>query len=428
MWHKPWGYAEGTAVVAGLLATGLLLQFTAGSVTWELLRWPANVVAFFLFIFLITGAFLLRRQSYFCRFLTTVQAAVPAIAVAAFLTVVMGLVRQVASGRPAADVLGLTRMLRFWPFVLVYLWMSIIVGSVAVRQLAHFSLKALPSFLSHCGLFFALVCATLGSADKEHLKMYCLEHQPEWRALDEFQNVRELPIAIELNRFTIEEYPPKLMIADSLSKQKPVVVTIDKDFSKAQMQGWTVSVLKRIDNALPKGMAAMIGRMPEDMMSHIGMDAGGMKLSERGFEPYSERGAATALLVEAKKGKNVKRGWVSCGSYLFPYVPLRLSPSEELVMPDREPACYLSDINVYTKEGRSLRVKVEVNHPVTIGDWKIYQTSYDESMGKWSRMSVFELVRDPWLPAVYFGVALLFLGAVLMLFVSRERKDKEEAV
>ena len=32
------------------------------------------------------------------------------------------------------------------------------------------------------------------------------------------------------------------------------------------------------------------------------------------------------------------------------------------------------------------------------------------------------------LPIVYFGVVLLFLGAVLMLFVSRERKDKEEAV
>ena len=95
-------------------------------------------------------------------------------------------------------------------------------------------------------------------------------------------------------------------------------------------------------------------------------------------------------------------------------------------MPDREPSRYVSDVNIYTKSGRSLRTQVEVNHPVTVEGWKIYQTSYDENMGKWSTLSIFELVRDPWQPAVYLGMALLFIGAVLMLFMPRNNDDKEK--
>ena len=52
------------------------------------------------------------------RFMTQVEAAVPALAIASILTVVMGLTRQVAEGHPAIDPIGLTRMLSFWPFVL----------------------------------------------------------------------------------------------------------------------------------------------------------------------------------------------------------------------------------------------------------------------------------------------------------------------
>jgi hypothetical protein len=35
-------------------------------------------------------------------------------------------------------------------------------------------------------------------------------------------------------------------------------------------------------------------------------------------------------------------------------------------------------------------------------------------MGKWSRTSTFELVRDPWLPVVYTGITMMLLGAVYL--------------
>ena len=46
--------------------------------------------------------------------------------------------------------------------------------------------------------------------------------------------------------------------------------------------------------------------------------------------------------------------------------------------------------------------------------------SYDESMGRWSESSTFELVKDPWLPAVYVGVYLLLAGAILIFIVAQK--------
>ena len=123
----------------------------------------------------------------------------------------MGVTRQAAEDTNPSDPIGLTKMLNFWPFILVYLWMTAIVGEVALNQIAHFSWRRLPTLTSHTGLFLVLVCGTLGSADMLRVKMYCETGQPEWRGLDAFGNVHHLPVAIQLEKFTIDEYPPKLM-------------------------------------------------------------------------------------------------------------------------------------------------------------------------------------------------------------------------
>lgn len=82
-------------------------------------------------------------------------------------------------------------------------------------------------------------------------------------------------------------------------------------------------------------------------------------------------------------------------------------------------------VTVYTKDGKAINAEIEVNHPLSINGWKVYQLSYDEQMGKWSTLSVLELVRDPWLPVVYLGILLLAIGAVGMFFCqSKTRADE----
>ena len=127
MWKHPYTYKEGSAISIGLLVTGGLLQAAVGPLDWIVFMWPGNILALAFLLLLLAVFYALRSRVYFFRFMTTVQAAVPALATAAVLTIVMGLTRQAPEGKPAADVLGLTKMLNFWPFILVYLWNTMIV-------------------------------------------------------------------------------------------------------------------------------------------------------------------------------------------------------------------------------------------------------------------------------------------------------------
>ena len=56
----------------------------------------------------------------------------------------------------------------------------------------------------------------------------------------------------------------------------------------------------------------------------------------------------------------------------------------------------------------------------------MYQLSDDYPKGRWSDISVVELVRDPWLPAVYTGIIMMVLGAIC-LFVNAQKRKEEDA-
>lgn len=425
MWKQPWTYPEGFTIASGLLVVGLMLQWSVGPLEWTVFRWPANIIVLAVYVLCLVAAYLCRGRSHAIRFLSTPYAAVPALAFAAVLTVVMGLTPQVAATRRPADPIGLTRMLSWWPFILIYIYVSVIVALVAIGQLCHFTWRRLPSLLCHAGLFVVLAGGTLGSADMQRVKVYCEQGQPEWRALDERQEVVELPLAIQLEQFTIDEYPPKLMMINSeglpIPKDKPATLLIDSTFTTGDLNGWTVSIVKRLGNAAPAVLASMAGNMPREMMGQLKMDSLGMAINKGGFVPFEGRGAQCALLVKATKDGKEKTGWVTCGSYLFPYQGLALPDGTTIAMPTREPERYASLVDIYTKSGKNIQTTIEVNKPFTIEGWKVYQLSYNEQMGKWSTLSIFECVSDPWLPVVYVGIFLLLAGAILMIFVGVRR-------
>lgn len=372
------------------------------------------------------------------------QAAIPAIAAAAILTLIMGVTKQVAEGKRPMDPVGLTKMLSFWPFILVYVWMTAIVGEVTINQIARFSWRRFPTLVSHVGLFLILTCGTLGSADMLRVKMYCETGQPEWRGLDAFNNVHQLPVAIQLEKFTIDEYPPKLMLIDKtgrpLPQDKPENLLVDNGMKSGQLLDCKIDILKRIDNAVPVMLSKMIGKMPEGMMGNIRMDSLGQARNKDGYIASDASGSACALLVRVTRGvnangssdsnlikgqKQVVTGWITSGSYLFPYQALRLKDGRMLAMPNREPRRFASLVNIYTQSGQNIQTEIEVNKPFTIEGWKIYQLSYNEQMGKWSNLSVFELVTDPWLPVVYIGIFMLLIGAVGMFLTASRKKEVE---
>ena len=409
MFNEVWKMKEGFVFGAGLILVGLALQFSVGPIHWSDFAFPINLIFLIVFLLILVLAYWLRRRVRLFTFLLTAEAAVPTLIYAAALTVVMGLTRQVSAHERAIDPIGLTQMLSFWPFVLVYLLLASIVGLITLRQILHFRLRELPSLLSHVGLFLVIVTATLGSADMERVKLTATTDMPEWRATHE-QGFVELPLAIQLEKFTIDEYPPKLLIINSqtgksVPAKNPEIALIDKHFREGNILKWRIRVLKNLPLAAPV--------VTSDTTKYV---------------EWQSSGAVTALLVEAQRMKDGRAvgpptvGWVTCGSYLFPFQELKLTKQLSLVMARREPERYASRIHVYTESQKNIVATVEVNKPVSVDGWRIYQLSYDEAMGRWSETSTFELVKDPWLPAVYVGIYMLLVGAILTFIVSQKRR------
>ena len=210
---------EGFLIGGGLILAGLALELSVGPVVWEAFAWPANGMVLAGFLALIALIFILRKKVYAFRFLGTYQAAIPAMVYAVVLTIIMGLTRQQVDGT------WLNNMLSFWPFVLIYMYIAVILGVIILRRIFNFPLgrrtlatngtqefsifnlkRDIPFLLNHLGLFLALTTATLGNADMQRVKMITTIGEPEWRALTAQGSIKEMPLAIELKKFIMETY------------------------------------------------------------------------------------------------------------------------------------------------------------------------------------------------------------------------------
>ena len=297
MWTKPYGMNEGFLIGGGLIFAGLMLELSVGPVDWDAYRWPVNGSVLAGFLVTIAIIFLLRKRVYGFQFIGTYKAAIPALVYAVVLTIIMGLTRQrlrVGELSSGMEVNGtwLNNMLSFWPFVLIYVYIAVILGQIVLRRTLHFQWKRdIPFLLNHLGLFLAMTTATLGNADMQRLKMITVKGEPEWRALTSKQQIIEMPIAIELKEFIMETYD------------------------------------------------------------------------------------------------------------------------------DGSPRRFASDIQILTKTGKNILTTVEVNKPVEVDGWKIYQYGYDTQMGAMSQTSILELVSDSWLPLVYTGIYMMLAGAVCMFIL-----------
>ena len=405
MWKQPWGYIEGWIIGGGILITGIILQFFLGKITPEAFHYPVNLIFGAVFLFLLLLFHLISKRIKEFQWFAGYTAAITSLSSLLFLVIIMGLTRQFSSSSDLSQESGFARsgfmqMTVSWQFILLFLYFLWILGLVVLKRISRFTWKDTGFILNHAGLFITLFAAFWGSSDLQRMKMTAPLNAPEWRATDEKNERIELPLAIELKSFTIDEYPPKLMLLDNvtgeaLPKKRPVNVSVETCPLTAGLLDWDLEITRYLPSA-----AAIFN---QDTIN---------------FVEYNNEGATSALYVKAhnRTDDTRKEGWVSCGSYAFPYSSLRLNEKESLVMPRREPKHYASDITVYTQSGDTKEAVVEVNKPLSIAGWKIYQLSYDEAMGKWSRHSVFELVKDPWLPAVYSGMFIMIAGAIFLFF------------
>ena len=236
---------EGFLIGGGLIFAGLMLQLSVGPVLWDAFAWPANGLVLSAFFVMLTTMVYLRKKVYAFQWMTTYQAAIPAMVYAVVLTIIMGVTRQQVNGT------WLNNMLSFWPFVLIYVYLTIILGLTIHRRFRRIfrgqgTMKHdIPFMLNHLGLFIALTTATLGSADIQRVKMITAIGEPEWRAMEQSGAIKEMEIAIELKKFIMETYDngaPKrfaseIQILTKSGKNIETIVEVNKPY---EVDGWKI--------------------------------------------------------------------------------------------------------------------------------------------------------------------------------------------
>ena len=95
--------------------------------------------------------------------------------------------------------------------------------------------------------------------------------------------------------------------------------------------------------------------------------------------------------------------------------------------PNGRPKRCASDLRVRTSEGKEVNGTIEVNHPLSVGGWKIYQYDYDSEAGAESTYSVLGMVREPLQGVMFAGILMMILGAVMLFFtLSTSQQGKTE--
>ncbi len=393
IWRQPWGYTEGILLAIGFLFTGLALDFfTRTPIPKPAFPYNISLAAFLVSLLIVLH--LNRKSNKLIRWLSSVPAAISALGLFTFLSVLMGLIPQQPEGAP-----GLYNLLDSWAYLLAYIWLLLVLGLSALKRIKPFKIKNIGYLLNHLGLWIALAAAGLGAGDLAKLNMYLQEGQTTWYAYDENRQRIELSFAFKLQDFVMENYPSKIALISKDShdiykrKGKPLITDLPIDDS-IQMAGLNIRTLTYISNAI--------------------------RIEKNKYQPSKDTGAVQAAMMSVN---GEKYGWVSPGNFMYTSKPLTINDSMALVMLKPEPKRYASEVEVFSKDGFRTEKVIEVNKPLKLKGWKIYQTDYDQRFGRWSRLSILELVRDPWLPVVYVGLLMMILGAFWLIFQGKTTKS-----
>ena len=93
-------------------------------------------------------------------------------------------------------------------------------------------------------------------------------------------------------------------------------------------------------------------------------------------------GATPAARVKAVKNGEIRSGWICGGNQAQLFMTLQLDDKMSMVMTVAEPRKFTSDVEVYTQSEKSRSAVIEVNKPLRIDNWTIYQYGNDNNAGR----------------------------------------------
>lgn len=395
-----WGYSESFSFAFGLVIAGFIIEYFAGSAKIILPEWPINLIV-------IIGYLIITAVSYYfikgivVKWMVSIPSAIAAVSTMTVLVLFMGFIPQ-NDGDGFATRIGLTHLTRSWPYLLLSFYLlTVLTFSIFKRLRRPFNLKKIAYLLNHGGLWIVIVSASLGTGDLKRLNLYVEEGESERIAIDASRTQYKVPFEIKLHDFEMETYPPKLALYSNMTGElvkskadkNPISVAPELNTSVGD---WEIEVKEYYPDAIPE---------------------------KDKYTAHETTGAAPAALVSVTNPEqNISReGWVTSGNAWIEPRRLPVSRAFTLVMLSPTAERYASDLTITTPDGEQERITLEVNKPYSFGSWKIYQSGYDSQKGKYSELSILELVYDPWLEVVYTGIFMLIFGSLyLMLYGKRK--------
>jgi len=402
IWERPWGFKESILINLALLIAGFVLEFVLSEYKITLPGWPINLVIAIglIVVFWISSRFLNKGIT---SFLSSVPAAVISISFVMFLVLLMAFIPQQRQ-EGWIQTWGLTHLKNSWPYLFSAIYLLAVLGHTIFKRLNKFNLKNIAFFLNHAGLWILIASASLGAADLKIFNMNLVLDRAIFMAEDENGTMQQLPFAIKLLEFDIEEYPPSLAIIDNESS-KIVTKKGDKLFdvnagSKFNWDAWQFEILQYISKA---------------------------KYKDGQYESSSIMGATPAVEVKAVNVNSgtEKSGWISAGNFMYEKQLMPLDETLSLAMTIQSPKKFSSKLRIFKTVSEYQDAEIIVNKPIEAFGYKIYQVGYDEKMGKWSKMSAIQLIRDPWLPAVYTGIFMILAGSLYLALTGKSKTNKD---
>ena len=381
-----------------MFIAGTALQLLTGGVDNQFLAYPWDLVlaANYLYILVLISSY--KDKWKWTQLFTERSSYITSLTAMLVLTIIFGIVRQDGAGG-LVGALGFSQMKSSWVFNIFLLHFTTIIGIKAIDDLRNIKRRKLHTVVMHAAFFVVLFAGIFGSAEKQRVRLTAVQGEPVNKGITSKGEKVELPFIIRLKKFTLEEYPAQIHIVTNNTLSKESVTIKEKDNS-GTLGKWHIECKEYLEMA-------------------------GCKPGETTYFEMNHVGATNAAYIKATAEGDTVEGWISNGSHIFPNSILALPDSCILVMPRREVKKYISKVEIISSDEKEV-FNIAVNSPVKRGSWKIYQSGYDQSRGRWGTTSILECVKDRWQPVTHIAMWLILAAGVIALLTNRSKKNKSK--
>jgi hypothetical protein len=397
-------YIRGFTVSLIIFITGSILEAISGGRGLSLPSWPMNLFFGMSFAFILVFLHFFYSDVKAVRWLSRVPASVSSIVLFTFLTLVLGLTIQNNPEAPEIfKITGLSHVRHSYTFLLAGLYLLTTLGLVILRRINKFNYRNIGFMLNHLGLWIIVLAGSLGAGDLKRINLYVNEGEAVWYGYTNDRKPYELPFTVKLIDFDIDYFSPKLAYIESSTFKIPEniennLVMIEEGM-QVEIANWNIEV--------------------EEYFPAARMDSLG------NYYASSDTSAVPVAKISAKHSQSGKEaeGYISSGGIMRAPMLVGLNERYSVAMARPEPREYSSLLEITNPEGKIDTTKLIVNEPVKVGGWNLYQLSYDERLGKWSRLSVIEAIRDPWLVVIYIGIYMVIAGSLYLFTIGKKPEE-----